>query len=208
MTETLQDMNASSQAVEPSTGEVGSPQPLEVEPAELEVSPSAAELDTARELVRSARARGVAMTGPDGILKALTKTVIETALDEEMADHLGYDKHQPEAGARETPARGFPRRAAEEVLGDTANLVRLRVRRVTCTVRLSQTGPLLRPRRSRTRPVTPCPAGSAPAFVPAPAKAVVRAASTNGIPSAALAAYQRAETVINAADKSCNMPLA
>jgi hypothetical protein len=37
---------------------------------------------------------------------------------------------------------------------------------------------------------------------------VVRAASTNGIPSAALAAYQRAETVIKAADKSCNMPLA
>lgn len=33
------------------------------------------------------------MTGPDGMLKALTKTVIETALDEEMSEHLGYDKH-------------------------------------------------------------------------------------------------------------------
>lgn len=57
--------------------------------------PSAEELAIARELVRSARARGVAMTGPGGMLKALTKTVIETALDEEMADHLGYDKHDP-----------------------------------------------------------------------------------------------------------------
>ena len=57
--------------------------------------PSADELAIARELVRSARARGVAMTGPGGMLKALTKTVIETALDEEMADHLGYDKHDP-----------------------------------------------------------------------------------------------------------------
>ena len=35
------------------------------------------------------------MTGPGGLLKALTKTVIETALDEEMAEHLGYDKHDP-----------------------------------------------------------------------------------------------------------------
>lgn len=35
------------------------------------------------------------MTGPGGMLKALTKMVIETALDEEMPDHhLGYDKHE------------------------------------------------------------------------------------------------------------------
>ena len=33
-----------------------------------------------------------------------------------------------------------------------------------------------------------------------------RSASANGIPSAALAAYQRAETVINAADKTCHLP--
>jgi membrane-bound lytic murein transglycosylase B len=35
--------------------------------------------------------------------------------------------------------------------------------------------------------------------------AIVNAASTNDIPSAALAAYQRAETVINSADKSCHL---
>lgn len=34
---------------------------------------------------------------------------------------------------------------------------------------------------------------------------VVSTASTSGIPAAALAAYQRAETVINSADKSCNL---
>ncbi len=34
---------------------------------------------------------------------------------------------------------------------------------------------------------------------------IVASSSTNGIPSAALAAYQRAETVINAADKTCNL---
>ena len=62
------------------------------EPAD---QPSAEELAAARELVRQARAEGVALTGPGGLLKALTKTVIETALDEEMAEHLGYDRHDP-----------------------------------------------------------------------------------------------------------------
>lgn len=43
-------------------------------------------------LVAQAREDEVALTGPDGLLKALTKTVIEAALEEEMADLLGYDK--------------------------------------------------------------------------------------------------------------------
>jgi len=38
----------------------------------------------------------VPLTGPDGLLKALTKTVLQAALDEEMAEHLGYDKHAAE----------------------------------------------------------------------------------------------------------------
>lgn len=75
MTETLVDVSPSSKEAEP--------------------QPSVEELDAARELVRQARARGVALTGPDGLLKALTKTVIESALDEEMSEHLGYDKHDP-----------------------------------------------------------------------------------------------------------------
>jgi hypothetical protein len=40
---------------------------------------------------------------------------------------------------------------------------------------------------------------------PGNAEQIVATASTSGIPSAALAAYQRAETVINSADKSCNL---
>ena len=39
----------------------------------------------------------------------------------------------------------------------------------------------------------------------ADADQIVASASTSGIPSAALAAYQRAETVINAADKDCHL---
>ena len=51
------------------------------------------EADAARELVRMAKEQGLSLTGPDGLLKQLTKTVIETALDEEMTEHLGYEKH-------------------------------------------------------------------------------------------------------------------
>jgi transposase-like protein len=70
---------------------------MDMSPSSKEASaqPSTDELETARELVRQARSRGVALTGPDGLLKSLTKTVIETALDEEMSEHLGYDKHEP-----------------------------------------------------------------------------------------------------------------
>jgi putative transposase len=57
--------------------------------------PPSAELVAARELVRQARADGLSLTGPDGLLKQLTKTVLETALDEELTEHLGHDKHSP-----------------------------------------------------------------------------------------------------------------
>jgi hypothetical protein len=45
--------------------------------------------------VRLAREQGLSLTGPGGLLKQLTKTVIETALNEEMTGHLGYEKHDP-----------------------------------------------------------------------------------------------------------------
>jgi transposase-like protein len=51
-----------------------------------------AEAEAARELVRLAREQGLSLTGPDGLLKQLTKTVIETALNEEITEHLGYEK--------------------------------------------------------------------------------------------------------------------
>ena len=54
-----------------------------------------AEQKLAEELVARAREQGVALTGPDGLLKQLTKTVLETALNQEMTEHLGHDKHGP-----------------------------------------------------------------------------------------------------------------
>ncbi len=57
-----------------------------------------AEQQAAVELVRQAKEQGLSLTGPDGLLKQLTKSVLETALNEEMTEHLGYEKHDP-AGA-------------------------------------------------------------------------------------------------------------
>jgi len=52
-------------------------------------SPADAERAVIRELVVAARARGEDLTGPDGLLKLVTKTVLETALEEELNEHLG-----------------------------------------------------------------------------------------------------------------------
>lgn len=51
-------------------------------------------MDAAVELVRLAKQQGLALTGPGGLLKQFTKTVLETALDEEMSEHLGRAKHE------------------------------------------------------------------------------------------------------------------
>ena len=47
------------------------------------------------ELLTRADAEGTELLGPDGLLNHLTKAVLERALDEELTDHLGYDKHDP-----------------------------------------------------------------------------------------------------------------
>src|SRR5690348_3614311 len=46
-------------------------------------------------LVEQARAAGLQLTGAGGLLQQLTKRVVETALDGEITDHLGYDKGDP-----------------------------------------------------------------------------------------------------------------
>jgi len=55
-----------------------------------------AERAAIRELVVAARAPGEDLTGPGGLLETPTKTVLETALEEEISEHLGYDKHAVE----------------------------------------------------------------------------------------------------------------
>ena len=53
-----------------------------------------AEQAAAVDLVRMANEKGLSLTGPDGLLKQFTKSVLEAALEEEMTEHLGHEKNR------------------------------------------------------------------------------------------------------------------
>jgi putative transposase len=60
----------------------------------VEVVPSDGSMrDWAEQLVARSRAEGIELTGADGLLTALMKTVLQTGMEVEMADHLGYQPH-------------------------------------------------------------------------------------------------------------------
>jgi putative transposase len=78
-------------------------------------------------MVAEAKARGLALTGPDGLLKLFTKNVLETALNEEMTEHLGHEKNQAEPG-RDSANVGNGSRS-KTVLSDAAGEVEIDVPR-------------------------------------------------------------------------------
>ncbi|MET7881411.1 IS256 family transposase [Micromonospora profundi] len=85
-----------------------------------------AEAKAAVELVRAAKEQGLSLTGPEGLLRQLTKTVLETALNEEMTEHLGYAKHEPD-GAGSGNIRNGSR--SKTVLTDSSGPVQIDVPR-------------------------------------------------------------------------------
>jgi transposase-like protein len=54
-------------------------------------------------LVDRARGDWLQLTGEGGLLQRLTKRVLESALEGEITDHVGYDKHDPAARAAGIP---------------------------------------------------------------------------------------------------------
>src|SRR5918912_286079 len=60
-------------------------------------------------MVAEARQRGLELTGPNGLLKLFTKNVLETALGEEMTEHLGHEKNRAEAVRESTNVRNGTR---------------------------------------------------------------------------------------------------
>src|SRR5438045_6349868 len=105
------------------TSELVSPRKSESKPAR-ELSPEQA---AAAAMVAEARARGLALTGPDGLLKLFTKNVLETALNEEIAEHLGFDKNRAEAERESANVRNGTR--AKTVVSDQAGEVEINVPR-------------------------------------------------------------------------------
>ena len=91
----------------------------------IKPEPSAEE-QAARELVRRAREQGLSLTGPDGLLKQLTKTVLESALNEELTEHLGHEKN-----GRADPGAGNVRNGSRQktVLTEATGQVQIDVPR-------------------------------------------------------------------------------
>jgi putative transposase len=52
--------------------------------------------ELAEQLLAQAEEQNIELVGPGGLLNQLTKNVLETALDAEMVEHLGYEKHDPD----------------------------------------------------------------------------------------------------------------
>ena len=78
-------------------------------------------------MVAEAKARGLALTGPDGLLKLFTKSVLETALNEEMTEHLGHEKNRAESDRESTNVRNGAR--SKTVISDAAGEVEISVPR-------------------------------------------------------------------------------
>src|SRR3978361_684139 len=78
-------------------------------------------------MVAEAKARGLALTGPDGLLKLFTKNVLETALNEEMTEHLGHEKNQADPDRESTNVRNGAR--SKTVISDAAGEVGIDVPR-------------------------------------------------------------------------------
>lgn len=72
---------------------------MENQKSESGVSAEGVDVRIAGELIEQARRQGVSLVGPDGLLAAVTQKVLQTALEAEMSDHLGYDKGDRAAAA-------------------------------------------------------------------------------------------------------------
>lgn len=58
------------------------------------------------------------LIGENGLLKQLTKAIIERALEAEMAEHLGYDKHEPVKNATGNTRNGKSRKTLKGDFGE------------------------------------------------------------------------------------------
>src|SRR6478735_1658076 len=101
------------------------------------VSPRKRDNETGRQLspeqaaaaamVAGAKAHGLELTGPNGLLKLFTKNVLETALNEELTEHLGHGKNQASPTRESTNVRNGSR--SKTVISDAVGEVAIDVPR-------------------------------------------------------------------------------
>ncbi len=59
------------------------------------------------------------IVGPNGLLKQLTKALLERAMNAELTHHLGYEKGQPEGGGSGNNRNGTSRKTVQGDFGST-----------------------------------------------------------------------------------------
>src|SRR5205823_1776004 len=70
------------------------------------------------QLVARARAEGVELTGDDGLLTAMIRQVLQTGLEVELSDHLGYEPHDPAGRGSGNSRNGTSRKTVTTDVGD------------------------------------------------------------------------------------------
>jgi len=60
------------------------------------------------------------ITGPDGLIKTLIKRVVEQAMNAELTNHLGYEKHQSVFGKNSNSRNGTSPKTVKTEVGDVA----------------------------------------------------------------------------------------
>jgi len=74
--------------------------------------------DFARALVEGARQNGVALTGEGGVLTSLIKQVMQTSLEVEMDEHLGYEKGDRSEPRSENMRNGYSKKTLKTDIGE------------------------------------------------------------------------------------------
>ena len=94
-------------------------------PARRGLPDDAAMRDWAEELVARARAEGVELTGDGGLLTGLVRQVLQTGLEVELEEHLGYEPYDPAGRNSGNSRNGSSPKTVTTEIGD----VELRVPR-------------------------------------------------------------------------------
>ena len=74
--------------------------------------------DWAEMLVGRARAEGVELTGDGGLLTGLVRQVLQTGLEVEMTEHLGYERHAPEGRGTPNSRNGSTPKTVKTEIGE------------------------------------------------------------------------------------------
>ncbi len=79
---------------------------------------TAAMKEWAELLVERARSEGVELTGDGGLLTGLVRQVLQTGLEVEMADHLGYERHAVEGRGTGNSRNGTTPKTVKTEIGE------------------------------------------------------------------------------------------